>query len=146
AYGWLEQGEVGIDDHRRGIARHPDRGAPRCADRGQPQLIAPMARAPRRPRIHACNIVAESGGQTRLWSFTGSEGRLAAPLHQPSDLPLPAARVSKGWIQLVRPRFNVVWVAGQPVFLQLIHLPTDDPAEVPSMLELQIEKLSPLPL
>ncbi len=59
--------------------------------------------------------------------------------------PLPSRVVGKGWSQLIKTRVNIAWIGEQPLFLQLVHLPTDDPAEVPAMLELQMEKLSPLP-
>lgn len=105
-----------------------------------------MARAPRPARIHACSILSEVAGKAHLWSFSGSDARPGPATSQPADRPLPAKLVGKGWGQLLRSRMNTVWLNDQPVFLQLVHLPTDDPNEVPAMLELQIEKLSPLPV
>lgn len=105
-----------------------------------------MARAPRSPRIHACNVLAHLGGTTRLHPFVGGDSRPAPVLRlTPSD-PLPAATVGKGWAQLARRRLNIFWLSGQPIFLQLLLLPTDDPSEVPAMLEHQIEKISPFPV
>jgi hypothetical protein len=105
-----------------------------------------MARAPRTPRIHGCNVLADGVGGTTLWSFTGSEARPAGRVEVPADQPLPAKVAGKGWRELFQPRVNLVWLPEQSVFLQLVHLPTDDPSEVPAMLEHQIEKLSPLPI
>ncbi|MBX3748101.1 MAG: hypothetical protein KF833_22565 [Verrucomicrobiae bacterium] len=105
-----------------------------------------MARAPRKSRIHGCNVLVDLAGRTRWWSFAGSEARPAGSFEQAVDQPLPARAVGKGWSQLIRPRLNIAWLHESPVFVQLVHLPTDDPAEVPAMLELQIEKLSPMPV
>jgi hypothetical protein len=103
-------------------------------------------RAPRPPRIHACNVLAEHGGASRLHPFVGGEARPGPVLRVSSADPLPPAAVGKGWAQLVRRRLDIAWLAGQPVFLQLVLLPTDDPTEVPAMLEHQIEKISPFPV
>lgn len=81
-----------------------------------------------------------------MWSFLGSDARPAGSVEQPSDWVLPRKLVAKGWPELIRPRLNIAWLGEQPVFIQLVHLPTDTPAEVPAMLELQLEKLSPLPI
>lgn len=105
-----------------------------------------MARAPRQPRIQGCNVLAESGGVTRLWAFAGAEARAAGEFKVKSDQALPRKVVGKGWSQLVRTRINLAWTGEQAVFLQLVQLPTDDASEVPAMLEHQIEKLSPLPV
>ncbi len=104
-----------------------------------------MARAPRQPRIQGCNVLAETGGVTKLWSFSGSDARPSGQLESVGGDPLPRKVVGKGWNQLLRPRINVAWTGDQAVFVQLVQLPTDDPSEVPAMLEHQIEKISPLP-
>lgn len=105
-----------------------------------------MARAPRPPRVHACNVLAERDASVRIWSFTGTDARPAGSVEVSPDRALPAKVVGKGWGQLLRPRLNIAWTGEQPVFLQLVVLPTDDLAEVPAMLEHQIEKLSPYPV
>jgi len=107
-----------------------------------------MARAtqPKKPRLTGCNVVLDAAGKTRVWSFGKPDAPPAATLEAAQDQPLPSKLVGKGWDQLLRPTLNIAWLADQPVFLQLVNLPTDDPKEIPSMLELQIEKLSPLPV
>lgn len=105
-----------------------------------------MARAPKKPRFNGCNVLLDTSGKTRVWSFGGTDAHPVGTLDVPSGDPLPPKTVGKSWSHLVRPRLNIAWIADQPVFLQLVQLPTDDPKEVPSMLELQIEKLSPLPV
>ncbi len=105
-----------------------------------------MARASKTPRLNSCNVVMDVAGRTRLWSFGRTDARPIGSAEVSAEETLPPKVVGKGWAQLVRPTLNIAWLADQPVFLQLVQLPTDDPAEVPAMLELQIEKLSPLPV
>ncbi|MGE3312358.1 MAG: hypothetical protein AB7O66_20525 [Limisphaerales bacterium] len=105
-----------------------------------------MARATKTPRLNNCNVVMDVAGRTRLWSFARPDARPIASTEVSAEETLPPKVVGKGWAQLVRPSMNIAWLADQPVFLQLVHLPTDDPSEIPAMLELQIEKLSPLPV
>lgn len=62
-----------------------------------------------------------------------------------ADAKLPAGFTTRGWRQLVSPSVNVGLLPSEEVFIRVVQLPTDDPAEVPSMLEWQIEKLSPVP-
>lgn len=105
-----------------------------------------MARAKRTSRVHSSNVLYDGDGASRLWSFASSDCRPAGVTDLPTERPLPAKLVGKGWGQLLRPRANVAWVGDQSVLLQVIALPTDDPAEVSGMVELQLEKLSPLPV
>jgi hypothetical protein len=107
-----------------------------------------MAKEPTRrgPRFQGGQVLVETGGRLRVWTFTGSELRPAGVLEHPADQPLPARSVAKGWREWFRPRVDVLWLDDQDVFVQLVELPTDDPSEVPAMLELQMEKLSPLPV
>ena len=86
-----------------------------------------MARAPKTPRLNACNVLMDAAGRTRLWSFSGSDAHPAGTFEVASDEPLPPKVVGKGWSQLMRPSLNIAWLADQPVFLQLVNLPTDDP-------------------
>jgi len=105
-----------------------------------------MARAPKTPRLNVCNVLLDAAGRTRLWSFGGSGAQPTGRVDVSADETLPPKLVGKGWSQLMRPSMNIAWLADQPVFLQLVNLPTDDRKEIPAMLELQIEKLSPLPV
>ena len=52
----------------------------------------------------------------------------------------------KDWQSLLWPRLNVAWLPLDKVFIRALQLPSSDPAEVASMVELQLEKLSPLPV
>ncbi len=54
--------------------------------------------------------------------------------------------VGKDWRAAIQQRLNVAWLPLGRVFLRLIHLPSPDPAELQAMIELQLEKLSPIPV
>src|SRR6185295_7926912 len=56
------------------------------------------------------------------------------------------AMVAKSWSTLWRPKLNIAWLPSDQVFLRVIQLPKSDRAELLSMVELQLEKLSPLPV
>lgn len=47
---------------------------------------------------------------------------------------------------LLRQKINVSWAAVEDVFLKVIHLPGESPEELRMMVELQLEKISPVPL
>ncbi|MCC6232357.1 MAG: hypothetical protein IT580_06910 [Verrucomicrobiales bacterium] len=105
-----------------------------------------MAKARRPQHLYGTRILRDAAGTSRVWTFTGHEMKPAGVVDAPVDRALPAKLVGKGWGQLIRPRANVLWLSGRPVFVQLVLLPTDDAAEVAGMVELQLERLSPLPV
>jgi hypothetical protein len=99
-------------------------------------------------RPHGCNILSLENGRRHLWQFatSGSRVSLAAESDGKDNTPLPARTVRKDWTALFQPRLNVAWLPPEQVFLRALSLPAPDPKELPSMLELQLEKLSPLPV
>ena len=54
--------------------------------------------------------------------------------------------MTKDWGTLFQPRLNVAWLPADKVFVRVAQLPKSDAAETQSMVELQLEKLSPLPV
>ncbi len=52
----------------------------------------------------------------------------------------------KDYRNLVREKINVSWIGGEQVFIKVIHLPGESPEELRMMVELQLEKISPIPL
>ena len=59
--------------------------------------------------------------------------------------PLPGNLINKGWTNLWQNKVNIAWLPLDKVFFRVLHLPGGEPAEMASMIELQLEKLSPLP-
>jgi len=112
--------------------------------------LAP-ARVPRRvaaKRWRWCNVLEVAADHRRLWQFsTGSaEPALKAAQGFALNDPLPSSTVAKDWRELLQPKLNIAWLPADQVFLRVVHLPTSSAEELPAMLELQLEKLSPLPV
>ena len=98
-------------------------------------------------RWHSCNVLYTASDIQSLWQFSAS-GRFALQKDEsrlPNE-PLPQGIVSKDWQTLFQPKLNVAWLPPTRAFLRVIHLPKSDLPETQSMVELQLEKLSPLPV
>src|SRR5437667_12621297 len=98
-------------------------------------------------RWHSCNILQAAGDTRNLWQFSAG-GKIALQrevANLPTE-PLPAKIIAKDWQTLFQPKLNVAWLPADKVFLRVVQIPKSDPAETQSMLELQLEKLSALPV
>jgi hypothetical protein len=99
-------------------------------------------------RWHSANVLQTSPAGRQLWRFNANgtgfaleeEQKLTASEQIPSDL------VAKDWRSLLRKKLNVAWLPADKVFLRAVQLPSSDLNEIRSMVELQLEKLSPLPV
>jgi len=96
-------------------------------------------------RWNSCNILQIAPDANRLWQFDARGGGfvLNREHHGPS---LPARFVAKSWSSLWQPRLNVAWLPPENVFLRVIELPKSNFDETLAMVELQLEKLSPIPV
>jgi hypothetical protein len=98
---------------------------------------------------NACNVLDLAADRRRLWHFDiGGDG--AAELDEEfSGLPgdaLPAQHVAKDWRALFSSRLNLAWLPAGSVFLRVAQFPKCDRAELLAMVELALEKLSPMPV
>jgi hypothetical protein len=113
-------------------------------------VVTPPKRkkAPTRHRFASCNVLRYSSGAHQLWQFNvaGTEVTLHLERAATNAEPLPKKSIAKGAQTLWRPRLNVLWLPPDQVFLRVIHLPASEPEEIPAMVELQLEKLSPMPV
>jgi hypothetical protein len=99
-------------------------------------------------RWHSCNVLQAEKDLRQLWQFSASGNRFALQRQEaklPNE-PLNPKLIGKDWQHLVQPKLNVAWLPAQQVFLRALQLPKADPAETQSMVELQLEKLSPVPV
>jgi hypothetical protein len=98
-------------------------------------------------RWQNCNIL-KTAGTRQLWQFTPtSEGaKLQRETTPGPDEPLPAKIVGKEWSSLWKKKLNVAWMPPGTVYLRVVQLPASDPGELASMVEFQLEKISPLPV
>ncbi|HWN93443.1 MAG TPA: hypothetical protein VNT99_00300 [Methylomirabilota bacterium] len=99
-------------------------------------------------RWHSANVLQAAGAKKRLWQFTlrgGNPNLAREETRLPAD-PLPPKLISKDWQTLYQPKLNIAWLPADKVFLRVVQLPpADNFAETASMVELQLEKVSPLP-
>jgi hypothetical protein len=99
-------------------------------------------------RWHSCNILHLAPDAKRLWQFD-AKGKGFAPGREqrvPHTEPLPGKWVAKSWSSLWQPKLNVAWLPTENVFLRVVELPAASADETFSMVELQLEKLSPIPV
>lgn len=100
-------------------------------------------------RWQSANVLRAAGETKRLWQFNfrGDNPTLAREETKLQTEPLPTKLFAKDWQSLYQPRLNIAWLPADKVFLRVIQLPPADTLqETVSMLELQLEKLSPLPV
>jgi hypothetical protein len=99
-------------------------------------------------RWHSCNILQIAFDANWLWHFEARGGGFALNREHRGalDEPLPSRSIAKSWSSLWQPRLNVAWLPPENVFLRVIELPTSNFAETLAMVELQMEKLSPMPV
>jgi hypothetical protein len=99
-------------------------------------------------RWQSANVLQVASERKRLWQFTfrGDNPNLS---REETKLPaeaLSAKLINKDWQTLYKPRLNIAWLPADKVFLRVVQLPpAENFAETTSMVELQLEKLSPLP-
>jgi hypothetical protein len=99
-------------------------------------------------RWQSANVLRVGRESKNLWqfSFRGDSASLSREEIKLPKEPLPAGLIAKDWQTIYQPRLNIAWLPAQKTFLRVIQLPPADTlAETVSMLELQLEKLSPLP-
>ncbi len=97
-------------------------------------------------RFHSCNVLS-AGTDRQLWQF---HAQGAFPLAREQKAAegggLSPGLTGKSWSQLWQPRLNLALLPPDNVFFRVVHLPSSSPAELHAMVELQLEKLSPLPV
>ncbi len=110
-----------------------------------------MAKAAQRSAIkrwRSCNVLQIGPERRQLWGFIAARGGFSLNQEQtiPAADPLPLKVVAKDWKTLFQPKLNIAWLPFEQVFLRVTQLPAGDFNETLAMVELQLEKLSPLPV
>jgi len=97
---------------------------------------------------HFCNVLDASADPRRVWQFDARTEafNLKSELTARNGDPLPANVVAKSWGALLKKKLNVAWLPAENVFLRVAQFPASTPEETRAMVELQLEKLSPLPV
>ena len=99
-------------------------------------------------RWNSCNIYLSGPDASQLWHFEARKGEFHPDRQHTvgGDESLPANVVSKSWNSLWQPKLNVAWLPPRSVFLRVVQLPKSSVEETLSMVDLQLEKLSPIPV
>lgn len=110
---------------------------------------APVSRAVpvKAAAVHGCNVLDIGAEAWQVWHFDVRGKRLAFSrentVMEGESLP---AMVRKDWRTLFSPKLNVAWLPPEQVFLRAAQFPRSDFSETVAMVELQLEKLSPMPV
>ena len=110
----------------------------------------PRKRRGRKQRLNACNVIDCTRDHQQFWRFTPS-GR-SVKLVEVYDDPDPHALISsqhtrRDASQMWDPHCqNDAWLPMEKVFFRVLQLPICDLEELEGMVELQLEKISPLPV
>jgi hypothetical protein len=97
---------------------------------------------------HFCNVFDAGANARRVWQFDArSEAfNLSRELTARNGDSLPPNLVAKSWGTLFKSKLNVAWLPADNVFLRVAQFPASNPEETRAMVELQLEKLSPIPI
>lgn len=106
---------------------------------------------PKKPtpqRWQSANLLDLRPNSRRLWQFGIEKQKpvLQTETAVAEEGQLSNGAVGKDWRAAIQPRLNVAWLPLGRVYLRLLHLPSNDMAELQSMIELQLEKLAPIPV
>jgi hypothetical protein len=98
--------------------------------------------------VHACNVLEVGADSRQVWQFDAHGGNFVLGReHTALDGDrLPSRLVAKDWRSLFQRKLNIAWLPPEHVFLRAATFPKSDFEETLSMVELQLEKLSPMPV
>lgn len=98
--------------------------------------------------IQACNVLQMRPEERHVWRFDAKGNRFALDREHVSrgSESLPAGLVAKSWRTLWQRKLNVAWLPAEYVFLRVVQLPRSSFEDTLAMVELQLEKLSPMPV
>lgn len=102
----------------------------------------------KKPRFHSCNLVRINSSVLRFWQFNlgGAQPALETDQEGENAEKLALKRGGKDWKSLWQQKLNIAWFPPERVYLRVAHLPAANESEVPPMVEMQLEKLSPVPV
>ena len=129
------------------LSGQTDSGA--AAGTGASTAVArPLVKQKRRAPVTACNVLQGSPSTRHLWQFNvrGRGFVLAREHTSAAGQSLPARVINKDWTSLWQRKLNIAWLPPEQVFVRVAQLPASDFDETVSMVELQLEKLSPMPV
>ncbi len=127
--------------------------AAEAARGAQPTTAPAVAAKPARRKaakvaIRTCNVL-QAGAQARqLWQFDAKGRGFVLNREQTTSTgeSLPSGLITKDWTSLWQRKLNIAWLPPERVFLRVAQFPASDFDETLAMVELQLERLSPMPV
>ena len=123
--------------------------AAKAAPEAEVKAVArPIRRKTKKVAISSCNVLQVGPQARQLWQFDARGRGFVLNREQTSFAgePMPARLIAKDWRSLWQRKLNVAWLPPEHVFLRVAQFPQSDLDETLSMVELQLEKLSPMPV
>jgi hypothetical protein len=98
--------------------------------------------------VHSCNVLEVGAQERRLWHFNARGGGFVLNREQAiaAGDSLPSGLIARDWRSLFQRKLNIAWLPPEQVFLRVAQFPLSDYTETVAMVELQLEKLSPIPV
>jgi len=107
----------------------------------------PKVRSARKSKFNSCNVLYTGADRREIWHFDAHRNFSLTRGHAvTTEAELPAHLVQKSWGSMWQPKLNIAWLPADAVFLRVVHLPQSSFEETVAMVELQMEKLSPIPV
>ena len=105
-------------------------------------------RKTRTAAVRWCNVLGAGVQGRQLWHFSARGGSFVLNREQgiAPGAALPAGLIAKDWRALFQRKLNIAWLPPEQVFLRVAQFPASDYTETVAMVELQLEKLSPMPV
>ena len=97
----------------------------------------------------SCNVVDCSSGKQQFWRFNKGKNqmKLVDVRETAPDEPIQAKHLERDVNQVWSPHCqNDAWLPSEKVFFCVLQLPLCEPSELSGMVELQLDKISPIPL
>lgn len=98
--------------------------------------------------VQSANVLQVAPQARHIWQFDARNGGFSLNRHQTTQNgeALPSGLVGKDWRSLFQKKLNIAWLPPEHVFLRVAQFPASEFQETLSMVELQLEKLSPIPV
>ena len=111
-------------------------------------LAKGYARKPGASAFHCANVLEVGPEARQVWQFDARGGRYTLDGQETcvEGEALPSGLIAKDWRALFQRKLNIAWLPPEHAFLRVAQFPKSDFTETLAMVELQLEKLSPMPV
>lgn len=102
----------------------------------------------KKTRWYSCNVLQGGAEVRQIWGFVAGRSGFnpTQEFKVPATEPLPHGVVAKDWKTIFQKKLNIALLPVDKAFLRVVHLPVSSFEETLAMVDLQLEKISPLPV